>query len=380
MAATVSRALTVTCAARHVTCAAAAGGAAQQQWTVKALESKSIADLRALAKERGLRGDTRAELITLLTSTGNVSASSASAVSAPASTPASASAAGAAGQQQRQRQLDVLPLAQLRAMARSRGLNASGSKAQLVKDLLIAELGSAPSAPSPSASAPRVSAPPPATPAPRSASASPSAPAPASPSKTWKSQLQAQPLSALRALARERGLRGDTRAELITVLSMDPPAGSELPGLVPNLPSSFDLPFQSEVQAGSSALEPSQAAKLASELASLSATMQVLQSKQATLSGERDSLKEQADLLRNVLVGGLGLALIPLLLPLQATNTAVQGTVTTTTSVTQTLPPPAPPAPEVRELAPEEFCRTLPASLLSPDLARFCQAVNNMNL
>ncbi|CAI7934422.1 unnamed protein product [Closterium sp. NIES-54] len=68
MAATVSRALTVTCAARHVTCAAAAGGAAQQQWTVKALESKSIADLRALAKERGLRGDTRAELITLLTS------------------------------------------------------------------------------------------------------------------------------------------------------------------------------------------------------------------------------------------------------------------------------------------------------------------------
>ncbi|CAI5499633.1 unnamed protein product [Closterium sp. Naga37s-1] len=316
-------------------------------------------------------------------------------------------------------------------MARSRGLNASGSKAQLVKDLLIAELGSAPSAPSPSASAPRVSAPPPATPAPRAASASPSAPAPASPSKTWKSQLQAQPLSALRALARERGLRGDTRAELITVLSMDPPAGSELPGLVPNLPSSFDLPFQSEVQAGSSALEPSQAAKLASELASLSATMQVLQSKQATLSEERDSLKEQADLLRNVLVGGLGLALIPLLLPLQATNTAVQGTVTTTTSVTQTLPPrappapdlreqapeelscvplsmsthksiqmirsllppprlppsvhqmlppPAPPAPEVRELAPEEFCRTLPASLLSPDLARFCQAVNNMNL
>ncbi|CAI5470893.1 unnamed protein product [Closterium sp. Yama58-4] len=155
---------------------------------------------------------------------------------------------------------------------------------------------------------------------------------------------------------------------------MDPPAGSEVPGLVPNLPSSFDLPFQSEVQAGSSALEPSQAAKLASELASLSATMQVLQSKQATLSGERDSLKEQADLLRNVLVGGLGLALIPLLLPLQATN---PGTVTATTSVTQT---PAPPAPEVRELAPEEFCHTLPASLLSPDLARFCQAVNNLNL
>ncbi|GJP49876.1 hypothetical protein CLOM_g9035 [Closterium sp. NIES-68] len=376
MAATVSRALTVTCAAaaRHVTAAGSSSAQQQVQWTARALENKPMSELRALAKQRGLRGDTKAELIALLTSTGNLSASSAS-VSASAS--ASASAAGAEGQ--RQRQLDVLPLAQLRAMARSRGLNASGSKAQLVKDLLVAELGLTASAPSTSTSALRGAPPPSPPPASPSASA-PSAPAPASPSKTWKNQLQAQPLSALRALARERGLRGDTRAELITALSVDPPAGSELPGLVPNLPASFDLPFQSEVQAGGSALEPAQASKLAAELASLSATMQVLQSKQAALSGERDSLREQADLLRNVLVGGLGLALVPLLLPLQATNTAVQGSSSVTASVTQALPPPALPAPEVRELAPEDFCRTLPASLLSPDLARFCQAVNDLGL
>ncbi|CAI7879212.1 unnamed protein product [Closterium sp. NIES-53] len=325
----------------------------------------------------------------------------------------SAPVAGSADQQQR-RQLEALPLSQLRAMARARGISGGSSKADLVSDLLrAADVSSSSSRPAPAASAQPASAPQPAV-----------AAAPAEEeAQGLEKRLLATPLAALRAMARQKGLRGNTKEELIAALvaatpslpssvpvasasasapSAYPaasaplssngsaaafvPARAAVPAAKPSpvtlvaeapAPAPFTLPFQSEY---SSTLTPVQAVQLQEELASLREAMAALQKDQKVISADREGLREQAGFLRNLLIGGIGLAAVPLLLPAQIATTAATGGAGAGAGVTQVPPPPQEPAPEVRQLSPEDFCKTLPANLLSPQAARFCTAVNQMGL
>ncbi|CAI5522233.1 unnamed protein product [Closterium sp. Naga37s-1] len=329
----------------------------------------------------------------------------------------SAPVAGVADQQQR-RQLEALPLSQLRAMARARGISGGGSKADLISDLLRAADTSSSSASQPTSAA---SAQQPAS-APQAAVGV----EPADEAQGLEKRLLATPLAALRAMARQKGLRGNTKEELVAALvaatpslpssvpvssasasasSAYPAASAPLPSngsvaaFVPAravaapaakpspvtlvaeapAPAPFILPFQSEF---SSTLTPLQAVQLQEELASLREAMAALQADQKVISADREGLREQAGFLRNLLIGGIGLAAVPLLLPAQIATTAATGGAVAGAAggVTQVLPPPQEPAPEVRQLSPEDFCKTLPANLLSPQAARFCTAVNQMGL
>ncbi|GJP56064.1 hypothetical protein CLOM_g15128 [Closterium sp. NIES-68] len=331
----------------------------------------------------------------------------------------SAPVAGGADQQQQRRQLEALPLSQLRAMARARGVSGGGSKADLVSDLLRATERSASSAPQPAsaASAQPTSAP--------QAAVVPAA-APAAEAQGLEKRLQATPLAALRAMARQKGVQGNTKEELVAALiaatpslpssaptrsastsspsaysSASAPAPSNGSAAVfaparaaaaaakPNpatlvaeapVPAPLNIPFQSEF---STPLTPVQAAQLQVELASLREAMAALQADQKVIAADREGLREQAGFLRNLLIGGIGLAAVPLLLPAQIATTAATGGAVAGASaggVAQTPPPPQEPAPEVRQLSPEDFCSTLPANLLSPQAARFCSAVNQMGL
>ncbi|CAI5505384.1 unnamed protein product [Closterium sp. Naga37s-1] len=328
----------------------------------------------------------------------------------------SAPVAGSADQQQR-RQLEALPLSQLRAMARARGISGGSSKADLVSDLLRAADVSSSSASQPASAA---------SAQPASAPQAAVAAAPAEEeAQGLEKRLLATPLAALRAMARQKGLRGNTKEELIAALvaatpslpssvpvasasasapSAYPAASAPLPSngsaaaFVPAraaapaakpspvtlvaeapAPAPFTLPFQSEY---SSTLTPVQAVQLQEELASLREAMAALQKDQKVISADREGLREQAGFLRNLLIGGIGLAAVPLLLPAQIATTAATGGAVAGAAggVTQVPPPPQEPAPEVRQLSPEDFCKTLPANLLSPQAARFCTAVNQMGL
>lgn len=81
--------------------------------------------------------------------------------------------------------------------------------------------------------------------------------------------------------------------------------------------------------------------------------MEEMEARDKSLEQERQSLVEQANFLRNVLVGGIGLAAVPLLLPFQnafsptastSTSSVPSAPAPTTTSV---VVPSAAPAPKV---------------------------------
>ncbi|CAI5466743.1 unnamed protein product [Closterium sp. Yama58-4] len=229
-------------------------------------------------------------------------------------------------------------------MARARGISGGGSKADLISDLLRAADTSASSVSQPASAA---SAQQPAS-APQAAVAA--APA-GEEAQGLEKRLLATPLAALRAIARQKGLRGNTKEELVAALvaatpslpssvpvasasasapSAYPAASAPLqsnasaPTFVPAraaapaakpspatlvaeapAPAPFTLPFQSEF---STTLTPVQAIQLQEELASLREAMAALQADQKVISADREGLREQAGFLRNLLIGGIGLA------------------------------------------------------------------------
>eukprot|EP00475_Leptophrys_vorax_P022434 TRINITY_DN30586_c0_g1_i2.p1 TRINITY_DN30586_c0_g1~~TRINITY_DN30586_c0_g1_i2.p1 ORF type:complete len:360 (+),score=18.06 TRINITY_DN30586_c0_g1_i2:108-1187(+) len=179
---------------------AASSGSADEA----ALKAKSLSELRALAAQKGLRGDTKAEIIKLLIAAGGVSSgsSSSSSYSSYSSPAASYSpAVGAASTENSkdyERRLAVKPLSKLRAVARMRGVTGN-TRAELIKGLLRYHSGGLS----------------------RTASKA-EASVLAQDRSTIADQLDALSLSQLRAMAKERGLRGDTRKELIKLLTNAP--------------------------------------------------------------------------------------------------------------------------------------------------------------
>ncbi|CAI5955265.1 unnamed protein product [Closterium sp. NIES-64] len=358
------------------------------------LESMPMGQLRAMARQKGLRGNTKDELISALLGTSSrpssykvpIAAPSASspppapaAPSAPAPAPASPSApaAAAVNPQALSRQLQARPLSALRAMASAKGISpAVSSKDQLVRALIAAATATAAGVTEVRAAA-----------------------------SVRSAELQARPLSELRAMARQRGLRGDTKAELVKLLTASDPTPNfaSTPTTPPRsatatatatataaaavatatatatpFSSGISIPFQSDAPAGgTTAIQPAQSATAAdSEAPSIQEAIELFFSPDRGQEQQADGLSEQAAFLRNVMVAGIGVAVLPLILPMQ---------MPTPVAVVPSSPPPAitapvEPEPEVRELSPAEFCRMLPASLLSPEAARFCAAVADMKL
>ncbi|CAI5474316.1 unnamed protein product [Closterium sp. Yama58-4] len=159
------------------------------------LQSKSLGELRALASAKGLRGDTKAEIIKLLLSVGGVTpapAPPAMSFSAEALAPVVPNTQSISDYQRR---LQTKPMSKLRAVARMRGVVGT-TRAELVAGLLAyhskAGVAGAPAA---------------------------AVQAAAQDKPEIVGQLESLPLSELRALAKARGVRGDTRAELIKLLT-----------------------------------------------------------------------------------------------------------------------------------------------------------------
>ncbi|CAI7803631.1 unnamed protein product [Closterium sp. NIES-54] len=376
--------------------ALSATAAVRASLDTRVLESKSLGELRALARQRGLRGDTKAELVKMLSSgtNGAVGATPAAPVSA-----AAPSAAHGASQSAQARQLEAMPLGQLRAMARSRGIFGN-TKAELVAALLAAS-GAPAAAPAAPASAP--------APAPAAQySAAPSAAAPAGSSSALARQLESMPMGQLRAMARQKGLRGNTKDELISALltASDPSptfvstpttplrsatatatatAAAVATATATPFSSGISIPFQSDAPAGgTTAIQPAQSATAAdSEAPSIQEAIELFFSPDRGQEQQADGLSEQAAFLRNVMVAGIGVAVLPLILPMQMPTPVAVAPSSPPAAITAPVEPVAPPPepePEVRELSPAEFCRMLPASLLSPEAARFCAAVVDMKL
>ncbi|GJP55526.1 hypothetical protein CLOM_g14474 [Closterium sp. NIES-68] len=135
-------------AAAGTATAAVAGGAGVgggSGLSVAELQGKSIGELRALARARGVRGDTKAELVKLLSSgaaaaapaAAAAAASSAASWSAPAAPAASSNGAGAGASALSEKQLLAKSVGELRALAARRGIR-GGNKAELVKALVAA--------------------------------------------------------------------------------------------------------------------------------------------------------------------------------------------------------------------------------------------------
>ncbi|CAI5967351.1 unnamed protein product [Closterium sp. NIES-65] len=380
--------------------AAPAGGS---NALARQLESMPMGQLRAMARQKGLRGNTKDELISALLGTSSrpssykvpIAAPSASspppapaAPSAPAPAPASPSApaAAAVNPQALSRQLQARPLSALRAMASAKGISpAVSSKDQLVRALIAAATATAAGVTEVRAAA-----------------------------SVRSAELQARPLSELRAMARQRGLRGDTKAELVKLLTASDPTPNfaSTPTTPPRsatatatatttataaaavatatatatpFSSGISIPFQSDAPAGgTTAIQPAQSATAAdSEAPSIQEAIELFFSPDRGQEQQADGLSEQAAFLRNVMVAGIGVAVLPLILPMQMpTPVAVvpSSSPPAITAPVEPVAPPPEPEPEVRELSPAEFCRMLPASLLSPEAARFCAAVADMKL
>ncbi|GJP55117.1 hypothetical protein CLOM_g14104 [Closterium sp. NIES-68] len=368
------------------------GGSSAQ---ARLLAAKPVAVLRAMARQKGLRGNTKDELVAALLGSSSPSAfsspapTSASSPAPPPSAPsvptsAPSSAAVGVSAQALSRQLQARPLSALRAMATAKGIPpAVSNKDQLIRALVAATTAAAAGVTEVRAAA-----------------------------SVRAAELQGRPLAELRAMARQRGLRGDTKAELVKLLTAsDPLPSTSIPTTRPPsatattaataatagvtavatataspFASGINLPFQSDVPAGgTTAIQPTPSSAAASAgSASAAPTIQeaielfVTQGREE--EQEVDGLSEQAAFLRNVLVGGIGIAVLPLIIPMQFTAPVVSPPPPTATTPAAPVAPPPQPAPDVRELSPEEFCRTLPASLLSPEAARFCAAVVDLKL
>ncbi|CAI5501143.1 unnamed protein product [Closterium sp. Naga37s-1] len=316
------------------------------------LQTKPLAVLRALARQKGLRGNTKEELVAALVSAAAPAvaspapaASPAAAAPSPAASPAAAAPAAVnVSAQALARQLQTRPLSALRAMASAKGITgAAAPKDQLIRALVAAATATAANVTEVKAAA-----------------------------SVRASELQSKPLSELRTIARARGIRGDTKAELVKLLTAEDVV------LPPLQSASMSLPFQSDLPAGgTTAILPVQAASVATQSAAMSEAMEMLLGR---AEGEAEgSVAEQAAFLRNVLVAGIGVAVLPLILPVQMSSTVV-ATAPTVTAPQVVVPPPAEPEPEVRALSAEEFCASLPSSLLSPQAAKFCQAVKDIGL
>ncbi|CAI7745593.1 unnamed protein product [Closterium sp. NIES-54] len=159
------------------------------------LQSKTLGELRALASAKGLRGDTKAEIIKLLLSVGGVTpapAAPAMSFSAEALSPVVPTTQSVSDYQRR---LQTKPMSKLRAVARMRGVSGT-TRAELVAGLLAFHGGAS------------------------AVGASPSAVQGFAQDKPEiVGQLESLALSELRALAKARGVRGDTRKELIKLLT-----------------------------------------------------------------------------------------------------------------------------------------------------------------
>ncbi|CAI7864062.1 unnamed protein product [Closterium sp. NIES-53] len=380
-------------AAQYSAAPSAAAPAGSSSALARQLESMPMGQLRAMARQKGLRGNTKDELISALLGTSSRPSSAAApsasspqppapaapSASAPASASASAPAAAAVNPQALSRQLQARPLSALRAMASAKGISpAVSSKDQLVRALIAAATATAAGVTEVRAAA-----------------------------SVRSAELQARPLAELRAMARQRGLRGDTKAELVKLLTASDPsptfvstpttplrsatatatatAAAVATATATPFSSGISIPFQSDAPAGgTTAIQPAQSATAAdSEAPSIQEAIELFFSPDRGQEQQADGLSEQAAFLRNVMVAGIGVAVLPLILPMQMPTPVAVAPSSPPAAITAPVEPVAPPPepePEVRELSPAEFCRMLPASLLSPEAARFCAAVVDMKL
>ncbi|CAI5944978.1 unnamed protein product [Closterium sp. NIES-64] len=187
------------------------------------LQRKSMAELRALAKARGLRGDTKAELVEQLLLSGAASL----AYSAPPQPPAPP-AVVPGGADAMTQLLEKMPLPQLRELARERG-SRSSTRADILRDLRLIMAGQPlPKPPPPPAPVIPPPSPSPAPPAsPPAAAQGVSAPARAPPTAAAgagggagarEKELLGLGLAELRQRARAQGVRGDTKAQIVAAL------------------------------------------------------------------------------------------------------------------------------------------------------------------
>ncbi|GJP49416.1 hypothetical protein CLOM_g8624 [Closterium sp. NIES-68] len=262
----------------------------------KALQAKSLGELRAMAREKGLRGDTKAELVMLLLQAQPSRASPVqpsevippaepthrpTAVAPAASTSSSAGGTtsgkgGKGGLAEAAKALEAMSTAQLRAMAREKGLRGD-TRAELIK-LLVAALSPSAAAPTKPATNPSV------MPRPPPPSASPAAAAAAAAGSSSDGNNGASSSS-----SNSKGSSQVSEAEVV-------------------LP-----PFASDIPPGGIAISPVQpAGKAASGPSSSEAKAAAAELK-------------QGQFVRSVLIGGFGLALVPLVLPLAPTNRLVPG-------------------------------------------------------
>eukprot|EP00270_Netrium_digitus_P008364 TRINITY_DN24_c0_g1_i3.p1 TRINITY_DN24_c0_g1~~TRINITY_DN24_c0_g1_i3.p1 ORF type:complete len:240 (-),score=52.01 TRINITY_DN24_c0_g1_i3:340-1059(-) len=172
---------------------------------VKLLQSKPLAELKAIARMRGIHANTKAQLVKLLSAQDNRPSSQAA--SPVASLPATAPAASLTAAD-----LQRKSLAELRGIARQKGLRGD-TKGEIISLLLKSQ--GAPStalagAVSPAAVAAQSFA----------FSVAPAAsPAAVTAGAEHARQLRTKPLALLRAMAASRGIRATTKEELIRVLS-----------------------------------------------------------------------------------------------------------------------------------------------------------------
>lgn len=344
----------------------------------KQLQSKPLSVLRAIARQRGVRGDSKDAIIKALlalpsSATAPVASSSptpsaltavpavapAESLPTPVVTPVSTSPSPTPSSLRQQ--LQTKPLSLLKAMARQKGVKGN------TKEQLVAALSADVSTSVEPAVVPLAST-----------SVSPSEPV------ASEALLAGKTVAELRALAKERGIRGDTKGELIQLLLQnDSASGKSVATAVKEAvePTTVLPPFESQVSSSeTAALEPFPASQLASEVSSLREAMEKMRDRDSALEEEKNSLIEQANFLRNVLVGGIGLALVPLMLPVNVNSGLSSSTSTSSTLSTPIVLSPVEPAPVVLSVGPEEFCKTLPASLRSPEAQKLCQAVSEIDL
>ncbi|CAI5513676.1 unnamed protein product [Closterium sp. Naga37s-1] len=477
------------------------------------LEKMPLPQLRELARERGSRSSTRADILRdlRLYAWGDVGImagqplpkpppppapvipppspspappasppAAAQGVSAPARVPPAAAAGAGGGAGAREKELLGLGLAELRQMARAQGVRGD-TKAQIVAALLAQQAATPVKAkpPSPQPAAPAVAASPApaaAKPAPKPAAPKPAAPKPSAAKAAAGGEkaagekgeveraLEAMDMGELRYLARERGLKGDTKDELVKALAEGPPPTLGFIGLPP--PSAprrrrmpkfrappKDVPApaaaaaagaeqaegehgkaqaeeaaaageeearEAEVAAGESLLPPFQstaAPDSPSPAPVLPATPGEMAGEVARLreavAGMRGEVEEEArrvkgeseeernsKYLRSAVIGGVGLALLPLLLPALisavrqpaplpqarvelASETAVllQSLLAAESSSLAELKALVPLiAPDLDDTTRADraamFCQAVPPASRSPQAERFCNAVS----
>ncbi|GJP44709.1 hypothetical protein CLOM_g4068 [Closterium sp. NIES-68] len=184
------------------------------------LQRKSMAELRALAKARGLRGDTKAELVEQLLLSGAASLAYSASPQSPAPP-----AVVPGGPDAMAQLLEQMPLPQLRELARERGSRAS-TRAEILRDLRLLMAGQplpkpppppAPIVPPPSPS-PATPTTPPAPVARAPAAAPPPTAAGGGAGAQRERELLGRGLAELRQMARAQGVRGDTKAQIVAAL------------------------------------------------------------------------------------------------------------------------------------------------------------------